>query len=58
MFHRELKNWGAQRNWGLNQCQHPWVLVVDCDEILSARLFGIFGGMEKFKIQRKRALFL
>ena len=38
VFYRELKNWGAQRNWGLNKCQHPWVLVVDCDEILSTRL--------------------
>ena len=36
VYHRPLKNWGEQRNWGLEKCQHPWILVVDCDEVCTA----------------------
>ena len=51
VFHRELNNWGAQRNWGLNQCQHPWILVVDCDEILSTELLE---SLAAWKIQNSK----
>jgi len=38
VFSRPLDNWGEQRNWALDQCQYPWVLVLDCDEVLSQEL--------------------
>ena len=38
VYHRPLKNWGEQRNWGLEKCQHPWILVVDCDEVCTTEL--------------------
>jgi glycosyltransferase involved in cell wall biosynthesis len=38
VYHRRLKNWGEQRNWGLKKCQHPWILVVDCDEVCTTEL--------------------
>ncbi|MEY2963940.1 MAG: hypothetical protein RL754_1201 [Bacteroidota bacterium] len=34
VFERPLDNWGEQRNWGIDQCKHPWVLVLDADERL------------------------
>lgn len=38
LFTRPLDNWGAQRNWALDQCANFWVLVLDCDEVLSEEL--------------------
>jgi len=40
VYHRPLGNWGEQRNWGLEKCQHPWILVVDCDEVFTAQLIA------------------
>jgi glycosyltransferase involved in cell wall biosynthesis len=51
VFHRELKNWGEQRNWGLIQCQHPWILVIDCDEILSPELIASLTDWKNSKTQ-------
>ena len=38
VFKRPLKNWGEQRNWGIDQCEHPWIMVLDADELLSPEL--------------------
>ena len=38
VFERPLENWGEQRNWALDQCSHSWVLVLDCDEVVSLEL--------------------
>ncbi len=40
VYERPLGNWGEQRNWGLDKCKHPWVLVVDCDEVLTPELIA------------------
>ena len=33
-------NYSAQRNWALSHIKSPWVLFLDADEILSAKLVG------------------
>ncbi|MEJ6760222.1 MAG: glycosyltransferase family 2 protein, partial [Flavobacteriales bacterium] len=38
VFHKPLDNWGNQRNWGLRKCQYNWILVIDCDEVLTDEL--------------------
>ena len=38
VFHKSLENWGHQRNWGLRKCQYHWILVIDCDEVLTDQL--------------------
>lgn len=40
VYERPLGNWGEQRNWGLDKCKHPWVLVVDCDEVFTPELIA------------------
>ena len=40
VYERPLGNWGEQRNWGLEKCKHPWVLVVDCDEVFTPELIA------------------
>lgn len=37
-YDRPLVNWGEQRNWALQQCSYPWILVLDCDEVLCPEL--------------------
>ena len=38
VFYKSLENWGHQRNWGLRKCQYHWILVIDCDEVLTDQL--------------------
>lgn len=38
-FSRKMDNdWSEQRNFGLQQCQGNWILVVDADECISETL--------------------
>ena len=46
VFHKPLENWGNQRNWGLTKCQYHWILVIDCDEVLTDTLIR---SIEQFK---------
>ena len=38
IFKRKLVSFAAQRNFGLKQAIHPWVLMIDSDERVSAKL--------------------
>ena len=35
-----FKNWADQRNWAMEQYQHPWVLFIDADEVLDKQLIS------------------
>ena len=37
---RTFKNWADQRNWAMEQSQHPWVLFIDADEVLDKQLIS------------------
>jgi glycosyltransferase involved in cell wall biosynthesis len=38
---RAFKNWADQRNWAMEQSQHPWVLFIDADEVLDEQLIKV-----------------
>jgi glycosyltransferase involved in cell wall biosynthesis len=38
IIERDYRNSGNFKNWAIPQCSHPWVLIVDCDERITARL--------------------
>ena len=38
LFQREYPGPGKQKNWGIEQCTHPWILSVDADETLDITL--------------------
>jgi len=38
VFDHKFEGWGPQRNWGIEQCSHDWILVLDADEQISSEL--------------------
>lgn len=38
VLERSMGLWSEQRNWAMDQAQHPWVLFIDADEVLDPSL--------------------
>ena len=38
VLERPMTHWADQRNWAFEQARHPWILVVDADEVANGAL--------------------
>jgi glycosyltransferase involved in cell wall biosynthesis len=45
LFREKWRGYGAQKQFALEQCQQPWVLSIDSDERISARLAKALPGL-------------
>ena len=38
VFKKKMRNWGEQQTFAIKQATQPWLLLLDCDEIINEEL--------------------